>query len=512
MSEFLALRSPIEIALNKERKDFTRADLLKFVKEENIRFFTFHYTGIDGKIKDLRLPLDSLAEAEKLLAAGERVDGSSLFKGLVDTSGSDLYVVPVYRSAFLNPFIDKSLDFICRFFDRNGELADFTPDNALQKAYKLFKDETGLDLYALGELEFFLIGDMERVLYPAQKQAGYHQSMPFSKAAGLITEMLEKITKVSGLVKYGHSEVGLIENVRSNLPELAGKRAEQFEIEYLPKPIDEMADDIVLGKWLIRNIAYQHNILATFTPKIEEGIAGNGLHFHFEVRKDGKNAMVDDKGELSVYALKFIGGLVKMARSLSVFGNTVASSYLRLVPNQEAPTKVCWSDLNRSALIRVPLGWYGLDNLAAKVNPIEETDFMFRDGRQTVELRSADGSAWVHSLLAAVCQSSRDGFKDESSLNIADSTYVKGNVFANKKLWTSLESLPTSCVEGGQILKKNRELFEKDGVFSPRLIDYYIKKLENEKDKHMNQMLSDLPADDRLSETRKIMHKDLYSN
>ncbi|RKZ09732.1 glutamine synthetase, partial [bacterium] len=422
MNDFLALRSPVEKKLNKQRDWFTRADIMKFVREEEIKFFTFHYTGIDGKLKDLLLPLNSLAEAEKLLAAGERADGSSLFKGLVDTSGSDLYVVPVYSTAFLNPFVDKSLDFICRFFTKEGELADYTPDNALHKSYQLFREETGLELYALGELEFFLIGEVQNILFPAAKQAGYHQSNPFIKFSWLNTEMLEEITRISGQVKYGHAEVGLIETVRSYLPEIAGKRAEQFEIEYLPKPIDQMADDIVIGKWLIRNIAFRNNVLATFTPKIEEGIAGNGLHFHFEIRKNNKNIMVGSDGKLSKESMKFIGGIVTFARSLSVFGNTVASSYLRLVPNQEAPTKICWSDLNRSALIRVPLGWHGMDNLASKINPQEKAEYHFSDGRQTVELRSADGSAWVHALLTGVCQAARHGFKDKNSTKIAEKT------------------------------------------------------------------------------------------
>lgn len=512
MNDYLGLRSPLEQKIDKESKDFNRKDLLKFVKDEGIRFFTFHYTGIDGKLKDLRLPLASLSDAEKLLASGERVDGSNILKGLVDTSGSDLYVVPVYHTAFLSPFVDKSLDFICRYFDKNGDLADFTPDNALQKAYQKFKDETGLELYALGELEFYLIKEKETELYPASKQSGYHQTAPFTKLSWLVTEMLGAITQISGKVKYGHAEVGLIENVRSYLPEISGKRAEQYEIEYLSKPIDQMADDIVLGKWLIRNLAYSHNVLATFTPKLEEGIAGNGLHFHFEVRKNGKNVMLDEKGHLSTEAQKFIGGLVKYARSLSTFGNTVASSYLRLVPNQEAPTKIGWSDLNRSALIRVPLGWYGMDDLASKINPHDGDDYQLLEGRQTVELRSPDGSAWVHALLAGACLAGLEGFMDKNSIELAEKTYATGNIITNSRQWKNLESLPKSCVEGARVLDENRAKFQRNGIFAKRLIDYYIKQLENEKDEFLNSQLGDLPADDRLNETRKVMHKDLHRN
>ena len=159
-------------------------------------------------------------------------------------------------------------------------------------------------------------------------------------------------------MKYAHAEVGYIDSVRSDLPLLAGRRAEQHEIELLTRPIEEMGDLIGLARWIIRNVAHRNGMLATFAPKIEEGVAGNGLHFHMELMKDGQNIMSDDgRRACRPDARKLIGGLVDYASTLSAFGNTVASSFLRLVPNQEAPTRICWSHNNRSALIRVPLGW-----------------------------------------------------------------------------------------------------------------------------------------------------------
>ena len=150
-----------------------------------------------------------------------------------------------------------------------------------------------------------------------------------------------------------------------------------------------------MGRWIIRNVAYQHGCVATFTPKLEEGIAGNGLHIHVELMKNGKNMMNGEIGKLSGEAKKLIGGLCHYADTLTAFGNTVSSAYLRLVPNQEAPTRICWSDLNRSAMIRVPLGWSGKSNLAKKLNPQQSPGYKDPEGRQTVELRSPDGSAAV---------------------------------------------------------------------------------------------------------------------
>jgi glutamine synthetase len=124
------------------------------------------------------------------LTEGERVDGSSLFKGMVDPGKSDLYVVPVYKSAFLNPFDDGSLDFICRFLNPQGELAAFPPDNILINASNMLKNNTGMELHALGELEFFLIGDPETDNFPMPKQKGYHASAPFSKSGDVLNDIL----------------------------------------------------------------------------------------------------------------------------------------------------------------------------------------------------------------------------------------------------------------------------------------------------------------------------------
>src|SRR5512137_998093 len=120
-----ALANPLSMLLDKRPADFTRTDLLRVIRERPIERLTFHYTALDGKLKELKLPVANAAEAESILAKGERVDGSSLFRGMVDASLSDLYVVPVYRSAFLNPFDDGSLDFICRYLTKEGDLAPF---------------------------------------------------------------------------------------------------------------------------------------------------------------------------------------------------------------------------------------------------------------------------------------------------------------------------------------------------------------------------------------------------
>jgi glutamine synthetase len=280
-----------------------------------------------------------------------------------------------------------------------------------------------------------------------------------------------------------------------------------------------MADYLVLARWLIRNVAYKHGLIATFTPKIEEGVAGSGLHFHLEIIKDGKNIVVGPNGELSQEARRLIGGLCYYADSLTAFGNTVSSSYLRLVPNLEAPTRICWSDLNRSALIRVPLGWSGVENLARLINPSDQTDFIHPDSRQTIELRSPDGSALIHLLLAGMAMAADWAFRpdqaksgENQALELARKLYVKGNIFENRELLESLPRLPSSCVESARIFREKRELYEREGAFPTSIIDYTVRMLEAEDDEFMAKKLADLPADERLREIRKIMHKDLHKH
>ncbi len=507
-----ALANPLSLILDKPRESFSREDLVKVIETRGIERIVFHYTALDGKFKELKIPVVDRLQAERILADGERADGSSLFRGMIDAAVSDLYVVPVYKSAFLNPFDGKSLDFICRYVTRDGALASFAPDTILQKASDLFRRSTGAELHALGELEFFLLSDPSCRLYVPKKQGGYHSSAPFLKGGPILDEMVRTIAQITGSVKYAHSEVGSIDHVRSNLDEIRDKQAEQLEIEFLPAPVEEMGDFLVLARWLIRNVAYQHGCVATFTPKLEEGVAGNGLHVHMEAVKDGKNIMTGADGRLSDTARKIIGGLCTYADSLTAFGNTVSSAYLRLVPNQEAPTRVCWSDMNRSAMIRVPLGWSNVEDLARRLNPRQQTSLSRSDSRQTVELRSPDGSALVHLLLAGITMAAEWGLSHTEAAAVAERLYVTGNIFEDQHLLSRLESLPTSCVESSRILLAKRDLYERDGIFPPSVIDYAAAMLKKENDENMNRYLVDLPADDRLLETRKIMHKDLHKH
>ncbi|NLF95040.1 MAG: glutamine synthetase, partial [Oligosphaeraceae bacterium] len=281
---------------------------------------------------------------------------------------------------------------------------------------------------------------------------------------------MHNIAQAGGQIKYGHSEVG---NFILN-----NKIYEQNEIEFLPVKAEQAADQLLLAKWIIRNLACRFGYDLTFAPKISVGKAGSGMHIHFRLLKDGLNQMLQD-GVLSEAARRAIAGLMTLAPSLTAFGNTNPTSYFRLVPHQEAPTNVCWGDRNRSVLVRVPLGWTSQKDLCSQANPREAQKTYDTSQKQTVEMRSPDGSANVALLLAGLAVACRHGFELSDALDIAQRTYVKVNIHKeeNQSLLQNLAVLPDSCAASADCLEQQRQVYEAHNVFSPAMLDGIISSL-----------------------------------
>ena len=478
----IALNSnPLVQFLKKLPEEFTKADLIKFVESQKIELLNFRYVGSDGKLKILNFAITSKSQLDKILSAGERVDGSSLFP-YVDASSSDLYVIPRYKTAFLNPFSTiPTLDILCSYFDSKGEPLASAPENTVRKAHQALKKATGLTLEAMGELEYYVFYE-KTPLYHFNPQKGYHESAPFAKWEDLRCDVLHAFAKVGGKVKYGHSEVGNI-----SFHDLG---MEQHEVELFPIPIEEAADQVVILKWILRKIGYKYGVTISFAPKVLVGHAGSGMHIHSRLVKNGKNMMVNEN-KLSDIAKKAIAGYLTLAPSLTSFGNTVPISYLRLVPHQEAPTNICWGDRNRSVLVRVPLGWLDVRNMDKNANPAEKSDSNNFSYHQTVEFRGSDGSADIYLLLAGMAVAARHGLQMKNSLDIAKKLYVDVNIFNDeyKDIQHRLPQLPVSCWESADCLLKDRKIYEKDGVFSPVLVDGLVKILKGYDDQHLSEKL-----------------------
>ncbi|MFS2606950.1 glutamine synthetase family protein [Bacteroides fragilis] len=483
--------------LQKPAAEFTKADIINYIQQNEIRMVNFMYPAADGRLKTLNFVINNASYLDAILTCGERVDGSSLFP-FIEAGSSDLYVIPRFRTAFVDPFAEiPTLVMLCSFFNKDGEPLESSPEYTLHKACKAFTDVTGMEFQAMGELEYYVISEDDG-LFPATDQRGYHESGPYAKFNDFRTQCMSYIAQTGGQIKYGHSEVGNFM--------LDGKVYEQNEIEFLPVNAENAADQLMIAKWVIRNLAYQYRYDITFAPKITVGKAGSGLHIHMRMMKDGQNQMLKD-GALSDTARKAIAGMMQLAPSITAFGNTNPTSYFRLVPHQEAPTNVCWGDRNRSVLVRVPLGWSAQTDMCALANPLESDSNYDTTQKQTVEMRSPDGSADLYQLLAGLAVACRHGFEIENALAIAEQTYVNVNIHQkeNADKLKALAQLPDSCAASADCLQKQRTVFEQYNVFSPAMIDGIISRLRSYNDATLRKDIQDKP-EEMLALVSKFFH------
>lgn len=469
--------NPLVKAIGRRPSTFTKDDIIRYIVDNDIKMVNFMYPAADGRLKTLNFVVSDIHYLDTILSNGERVDGSSLFP-FIEAGNSDLYVIPRFATAFLDPFAPlPTLTMLCSFFDKEGKPLALSPVETLDRACREFTATTGLEFEAMGELEYYVIAPAVDS-FPAVDQKGYHESEPFAKFNSFRARCMATIASIGGDIKYGHSEVGNFT--------LDSMTYEQNEIEFLPVDARRAADQLLLAKWVIRTMAHREGLNVTFAPKITVGKAGSGLHFHMRLIRDGENVMLatdaEGKRGLSTEARRLIAGLMVMARSLTAFGNTIPTSYFRLVPHQEAPTSVCWGDRNRSVLVRVPLGWTADTDMCAIANPGRSGVSLMNKGRQTVEIRSADASADIHLFLAGLAVAARLGWEmGDKALEIASKTYVDINIHSSvaDERRMALESLPTTCTESANCLAAARDVYEAKGVFAPAIIDATIARLKD---------------------------------
>ncbi|MBN1131980.1 MAG: glutamine synthetase [Bacteroidales bacterium] len=483
MNDSEIVMNPNELVqfLKKPAEAFTRNDLVRFCEEREVKMLNFRYVAEDGRLKTLNFVITSKSHLETILTAGERVDGSNLFS-FMDSASSDLYVIPLYRTAFLNPFAAvPTLELFCSFYDSAGRPLESDPGYILHRADDAFTRETGMRFLAFGELEYYVVAPAEQ-LYPGVDQKGYHESAPFASFGHIRNEAMLMIARAGGIIKYGHSEVGCFTE--------GDTYYEQHEIEFLPAPVEQAARQIILAKWILRMLGRRYGVEISFAPKIAAGMAGSGMHFHMMIEKDGENLTAVD-GRLSDSSRKMIAGILDAADALTAFGNTIPTSYLRLVPEQEAPTKICWGDRNRSVVIRVPLGWNGTGDMVQDANPLEPSVTTRGLSKQTFEFRVPDGSADICLTLAGLLVTSLRGLKMPDALERARQLYVDEQISVpgQKKKMEGLRDLPLSCVESAEALEKKRRLFEVDRIFPPGLIESRINRLKSFNDRGLSEQL-----------------------
>ncbi len=496
-NQYLLNPNPLVRFLHKSPADFTKADIIRYIQEHDIQMVNFRYVGGDGRLKALNFVIQSLEHLDTILSTGERVDGSSLFSFL-EAGSSDLYVVPRFRTAFLNPFSEvPAVDLLCSYYDKNGKPLESSPENIMRKAHQVLVEKTGYAMEVMGEIEYYVISD-RNPLYRANDQRAYHESVPFVKWEQMRVDAMMAMASTGAAIKYSHSEVGNFSDDEHDY--------EQNEIEFLPTSVEEAADQLIIAKWVLRQVAYQHGVTVSLAPKITAGKAGSGMHIHMRIMNDGSNVTLEN-GAISDVARRSIAGMLDIAPSLSAFGNTIPTSYFRLVPNQEAPTNVCWGERNRSTLIRVPLGWVGAEDMVSKENPIECPSNKQLSDKQTFEFRCPDGSADIYLLIAGLCVGARHGLEMPDALALAENTYVDVNIFdeKNRERQQQLAQLPYSCKKAAEYLAGQAEIYKKHGVFPESMINGVIRTLESYDDENLREKIGS-----NREETMKLVRRFLH--
>lgn len=316
----------------------TKRDVLKVVKEKDVKFIRLWFTDIMGQVKSFAITNNEL---ESALEKGMGFDGSSI-TGYQDIEESDMIAMPDLGTFTILPWRPdekKVARMICDVLNPDRTPYEGDPRYVLKKALER-ANKMGFDHFYLGpELEYFYFKNDQGT--EVLDKGGYFDLTTLDVASDLRRETVLALEKMGIRIEYSHHEVA----------------PSQHEIDMRYTDALKMADDVLTYRIVVKEIASKFGVYATFMPKPIFGENGSGMHVHQSLFKGDKNAFFDPNSEdnLSDVAYSYIAGLLKHSKEIcSIFAQTT-NSYKRLVPGYEAPVYIAWSKRNRSALIRVPL-------------------------------------------------------------------------------------------------------------------------------------------------------------
>jgi glutamine synthetase len=449
----------LERSLGRPRQEWSVEDLAHLFRRGQARGLSLMHVGGDGWLKRLDFMPPDESRLRRVCEAGERADGSSLFPGSgIPTGASDIVLRPRIESGFLDPFSAvPTLVLMCSHAGPDGEPLPQSPDTIVRRAMDRLRQKTGVELLALGEVEYFLGKRRDESDIYGADDRGYHSVSPFVFGEPLRRRALELLVDLGLNVKYGHSEVGYIE-----AREPDGVIWEQHEIELGLDTLPRAAEAILLTQWVLRNLAHQSGMRCSTDPIMAEGHAGNGLHFHLAPSRDGElTAVREPGGSLSDPARWLIGGLVQTGAALMAFGNRAPGSLTRLTQAKEAPNRITWGEYDRSALIRLPA--QAMDSVGRPVSPA------------TIEFRLPDGSVFPHLLLAGAALAMIKGAETEGLDDLLEAT----SATTVKDGGGRATSVPWSFREVAAAVAEHREALEADGVFPSALLDRLVADLSH---------------------------------
>ncbi|MFD1850300.1 type I glutamate--ammonia ligase [Oceanobacillus bengalensis] len=320
---------------------YTREDVVKQIKEQNVRFIRLQFTDMLGTIKNVEIPLSQL---NKALDNKMMFDGSSI-EGFVRIEESDMYLYPDIDTFVVFPWTSekgKVARFICDIYKPDGTPFEGDPRYNLKRNLKKM-EELGFDAFNIGaEPEFFLfkLDEKGNPSLELNDQGGYFDLSPTDLGENCRRDIVLELEEMGFEIEASHHEVA----------------PGQHEIDFKYSDAVKHADDIQTFKLVVKTIARKHNLHATFMPKPLFGVNGSGMHVNMSLFKKGENAFYNPKGDLQLSdtAYHFLAGIIKHATNYTAITNPTVNSYKRLVPGYEAPSYVAWSASNRSPLLRVP--------------------------------------------------------------------------------------------------------------------------------------------------------------
>lgn len=423
-----------------------RDTIYRIVKEKNVKFIRLQFTDILGVMKSVSITVEQL---DKALDGELMFDGSSI-EGFVRIEESDMYLKPDINTFLVLPWVSptsegKTARLICDIY--NSEQQPFTgaPRYALKKALSEAAS-MGYSMMVGPEPEFFMfqLDEQGQPTLKTNDKASYFDLPPVDTGEEARRDMVDTLSSMGFEIEASHHEVA----------------PGQHEIDFKYNDALATADNIVTFRIVVRTIAQNHGLHATFMPKPIFGINGSGMHLHISLFKDGQNAFYDPaKADgLSDVCRHFIAGVLLHAKAICAITSPTVNSYKRLVPGYEAPVYIAWSYRNRSPLIRIPA----------------------RRGIGTrIELRSPDPTCNPYLGMAVILKAGLDGIKNQLPLvEPVEKNIYEMDLVDRKK--NKIESLPENLYEAIHELTKDQLIQEALGEhIYDRFCRAKIKEWEN---------------------------------
>jgi len=402
-----------------DSREESKAYVLKMAKEHDVKFIRLWFTDILGVLKSFAITVEEL---EGALENGMGFDGSSI-EGFCRIDESDMVAMPDPDTFKLLPWRPREHRAVGRMFcdvlKPGGEPFEGDPRYVLKRNLKKASD-LGYTYYVGPELEYFYFKSADET--EGLDRGGYFDMTPLDVATDLRRDSVLALEELGIDVEYSHHEVA----------------ASQHEIDMRYTDALTMADNVMTYRLVVKQVALNHGVYATFMPKPVFGINGSGMHVHQSLFKGSKNAFFDanDPYFLSTTARSYIAGLLKYAPEFTCVANQWINSYKRLVPGYEAPVYLSWARRNRSDLVRVP---------------------EYRPGRENatrVEFRSPDPACNPYLAFSVMLAAGLAGIEQglEPPAPVEENVYeMTEEERANRGIGT----LPASLLEAVQLTEKS---------------------------------------------------------